>query len=512
MEHSPEALQEAEPHLRHVERDNRSHDELQIPQNFETRPNTNDGQSDTPDEHPADADDGPAISDNESIASDGSDDSEMEPFSEYQAKIEQLLLDVGLVDVTIAELQHGYSFQNCVYALTSRQDPEEQYVLRVPVCPNLDRASNKCTDIFQSVALLEYLAINLPVQVPHIKAYSVTANNALSTPFTIQTRLPGTSLNNVYGDLIHDDKLGIIDQVIQLILQLEKIEFLTAGTFEPSSPLADSQNDYTSNAGLTILPFNEGDQAFTKEPASIQARTGSNLKSFLTNHLEGWIAHDLNKEPESESLTVPSLKKMLAMLSTFDNEETFPNHPHPIILHHCDLEPRNIMVQHLNGSWKITGVIDWDEALALPVPLARQPPNWIWDFDAEGYTGYFNTDFQPTLDMSAEDAVLKAYFDAGISGVIDGYLEDAVVEYVLLELNEKMMEEWDERVEGVARVAEGATVEEGDAQKLTGGVIEAANSCPGFPGSPSPVDSKGRAPYYRKMLDWVRDLVWGFRS
>ncbi|KAL9581342.1 MAG: hypothetical protein Q9203_005931, partial [Teloschistes exilis] len=61
----------------------------------------------------------------------------------------------------------------------------------------------------------------------------------------------------------------------------------------------------------------------------------------------------------------------------------------PIVLHHWDLEPRNLIVSNAktdddnnnnnpHGAWKITGLIDWDDALALPLLLARPPPRWLW--------------------------------------------------------------------------------------------------------------------------------------
>ena len=50
---------------------------------------------------------------------------------------------------------------------------------------------NARNDIF----VLEYLKDKLPVS--RIKAYSITTDNILDTAYTVQTRIPGESLNNI---------------------------------------------------------------------------------------------------------------------------------------------------------------------------------------------------------------------------------------------------------------------------------------------------------------------------
>ena len=362
-------------------------------------------------------------SDNESIASVTSDFSEMEPFSEYLPKIEQLLCDIGLAGYFVEPLQHGYSFQNCVYALKSSEDDKEQYMLRVPVCPDFRETDQKCVAIQDDVAILGFLVDKLPV--PRVKAYSATRENPLSAPFTIQTRLPGQSLDQIYGDLAHEDKLEIIDWFVELLAKLESVTFATAGTLTASSPLPAAMQDPFPTAAPLVTIFNEGDAEFVNQPKALEDRTGPDLKSFLVSHLDGWIQKELKDEGEEESFTLPSLRQLLEMIDELDHEKAFKDGPYPVILHHWDLEARNIMVEKSNGSWTISGVIDWDDALALPRPLARKPPGWLWDFDPEGFTGYLDNDHHPNEDLSDENLALKSYFDATAAAALPGYLEDA---------------------------------------------------------------------------------------
>ena len=362
-------------------------------------------------------------SDNESIASVASDLSEMESFSDYLPKIERLLCDIGLVDFSVEELQHGYTFQNCVYALNSLTDEKEQYILRVPVCPDFRETDERCEAIENDAFLLGYLADKLPV--PRVKAYSTTRDNALNAPFTVQTRLPGQSLDDVYGDLDHKDKFAIADQIVDLLAKIESVTFATAGTFTASCPLPGIVCDFNITAAPSVSIFNEGDEEFMKDPKVWQDRAGPDVKSLLISHLNGWIQKELKDDEEQNSLTIPSFKKLLGMMDDLDHEEAFKDGPYPVVLHHWDLEPRNIMVEKSSGAWRVCGVIDWDDAIALPRPLARKPPAWIWDFDAEGFTGFLDNDHHPNYALSDENMMLKAHFDAKAAAAFPHYLEDA---------------------------------------------------------------------------------------
>ena len=315
---------------------------------------------------------GPYAFDNESIASVASDVSEMEPFPHYLPKIERLLFDIGLLGFSVEVLQHGYSFQNCVYALRSSKDDKEQYVLRVPVSPDFRETDEKCVAIENGVIILGFLGDKLPV--PRVKAYSATKDNALNAPFTVQTRLSGRSLDQIYGDLDHKDKLEIVDRVVELLARLESVTFATAGTLTASSPLPATISDFSLTAAPSVAVFDEGDTDFVKEPKVLQDRAGPDVKSFLVSHLSGWIQKEINDQGEQGSLTLPSLRQLLLIIDEMDLQKAFKDGPYPVVLHHWDLEARNIMVDKSSGTWRICGIIDWDDALALPRPLARKPP------------------------------------------------------------------------------------------------------------------------------------------
>ena len=49
----------------------------------------------------------------------------------------------------------------------------------------------------------------------------------------------------------------------------------------------------------------------------------------------------------------------------------------PSVLYHWDFQPRNIIVEGGNDQSKVTGLLDWDEVLSVPLVLARKPSAWL---------------------------------------------------------------------------------------------------------------------------------------
>ena len=364
----------------------------------------------------------------QSINCDESDESEgsvMEPFDEYKVKVVQLLNTLGFESFTIEPLQHGYDFENRVYTLTSDQDPAEQYILRVANNPYIPEPGGRCTAIENDVVVLKYLHHKLPV--PRVRAYCSTKENILELPYTVQTRIPGTSLNHLWGKIDYTDKYAIIDQYLDLLVRFESITFPVAGTFVASAPMATAENDYYPTADPTIRVFDKRNPEPDQDQRKIKDRVGSDIKSLLISLLQMYINEEVenNIHQYAHSMT-PLYRQLLVMLEEMESEGFFADQPHPIVLHHWDLEPRNLMVEKTRGgAWRICGVIEWDDAIAVPRPLARKPPVWIWHFPDEEPEDFRDDDQFPDPELSDEDKGLKAYFDAKIEELLPGYGQDA---------------------------------------------------------------------------------------
>ena len=187
----------------------------------------------------------------------------------------------------------------------------------------------KCVAIENDVAILGFLVDKLPV--PRVKTYSATKENPLKTPFTVQTRLPGQSLGQTYGELDQKDKFEIVDPLVELQAKLESVTFATAGTLTTSSPLpAVTKNSFPTAARLATK-FNEGDAKFLKKPKVSQDHTGPDLTPFRVSHLNGWIQEELKDEGDEESFTLPSLRQLLIVIDDMDHEKAFKDGPYPVV-------------------------------------------------------------------------------------------------------------------------------------------------------------------------------------
>ncbi|KAL8834091.1 MAG: hypothetical protein Q9170_003927 [Blastenia crenularia] len=344
----------------------------------------------------------------------------VEPFEEYELKINQLLVNIGFPKCEVEALQHGPNFSNRVYALTSEANAENKYILRVPMEPEFREDDGVCEAVLNDAAILGFLADKLPV--PRVLAYSATAEKALEEPYMLQTRLPGISLNQVYEYLGTEEKFAVIDQYVELISKLEAVTFPTAGTFAASVFEPLSANEFSPLAEPSVTIFNQGNEDFVEKPGTILDRAGSDVISLLRSHIDGWLEQERKFEEQYNNTTgkVPYYNKLKEILEATNSELQL------IVLHHWDLEARNIMVAVTPDGYRITDVIDWDEALAYPRNLARRAPDWIWDFRYEEFTGYKDADFHPHLELSDEALELKAYFDEKARSVLGNrYLEDA---------------------------------------------------------------------------------------
>ena len=356
-----------------------------------------------------------------------SDASEMEPFEDYKPKLEKLLEDLKLPECSIESLQHGYNFQNCVYALTSLTDPSDQYIVRVPGFDG--EVNERCSEIDDGVCVLKYLKDKLPV--PEIKNFSATPDNSIEKPYTIQTKLAGQSLNHVYSSLDPAERRAMIDQYIDLLAKMESIRLPTAGSLVAPFPLpADAQGAAIPAPSVNV--FNEYDPDPIEDPQILADRAGSSIKLLFKSLITKYIATELQSEADGyNAYVLPHWRRMETMLDEMEQEGYFRTTPEPIVMHHWDLEARNIMVAKnttTTGEWTITGLIDWDEAICLPRPLARKPPAWFWtwsDSDEDTSSEESDCDQYPDRELSEEEAALKAYFDRKVEERLPGYLEDA---------------------------------------------------------------------------------------
>ncbi|TVY53620.1 hypothetical protein LCER1_G006573 [Lachnellula cervina] len=73
--------------------------------------------------------------------------------------------------------------------------------------------------------------------------------------------------------------------------------------------------------------------------------------------------------------------------------------------------------------WEISGVIDWDDTLSVPLVLARKPPSWLW-YDEDNRIWSQNRDEPPPRDLTQDELLIKAHFDQIMEKASPGYIVD----------------------------------------------------------------------------------------
>lgn len=240
----------------------------------------------------------------------------------------------------------------------------------------------------QQVATLNYVRQRTSVQVATIEATDFTCNNAVGKPYVLQHRIPGRDLDSVWDDLSHLQRCIVAKEVGRLTRTLLSVESPLAGTIE-----AATEDSHTPAKLPNIVPFilkdAHGDLIKGLEPDSaIGARTSCSRETtleFFEHYLSRWRESALVESLGESDCDVELYNDLLQVVREMDALGLFK--PDLNCLCHLDLHPRNIMVEiHSADSIRITGILDWDEAVVAPKFVNCQPPGWLWGYDKDTHT------------------------------------------------------------------------------------------------------------------------------
>jgi len=90
-------------------------------------------------------------------------------------------------------------------------------------------------------------------------------------------------------------------------------------------------------------------------------------------------------------------------------------------LSHWDLSAQNVLVEKVAGVWKISGVIDWDEALSLPGVIGRKAPVWLWRPEVR----VEDADTTEPIALTDDQNLIKERFEEAITASVPSFLDDA---------------------------------------------------------------------------------------
>ena len=200
----------------------------------------------------------------------------------------------------------------------------------------------------------------------------MASGNPIESEYMIQRRIPGVPLKDIYYDLGIHGKEHVMDQVIDLLAEMENIQFPATGQLVATGCLPDALiadgNDTSHLAGVTTGSFLAG-YSVRPEPGP----TSTTLEDAFADRLRVWGEEYENPLDEILFKQLSEIIAEIKSLGFFDQCSVAPN-----VLHHWDFEPQNIMAEGENDHYRVTGLLDWDSALSVPLVLARKPPAWLW--------------------------------------------------------------------------------------------------------------------------------------
>ena len=253
-------------------------------------------------------------------------------------------------------------------------------------------------------------------------AYDATIGNQVESEYIIQHRIPGVSLEGIYHDLEMNEKAHILGQVIDLLAEMENIQFPATGQLAAAGCLPDAlimdRGSTSSNASVAIGSFPT--RLVHPPQTGYQPTT---LEGAFANQFRFW---DAERETPVGEVWVPMFARLSEIttemkgLGFFEECSVAPN-----VLHHWDFEARNIMVEGGNGLYKVTGLLDWGSVLSVPLVLARKPPAWLWIPESEMTRGRGWWD-EDADEVELGPAELRTLFEHKMEKRVGSkYVEDA---------------------------------------------------------------------------------------
>ncbi|MCJ1329031.1 hypothetical protein MMC10_005708 [Thelotrema lepadinum] len=383
-----------------------------------------------------------------------------ETYETYQYKIKDLVSDIGGRDLQLLDRIRGGSSNRIValkFTVDARPDPIVG-VLRIPRFPWVDdddkaaageEAIPTDTYVLDQISILQFVG-SYSFPVPKVLAFDSTVRNAVKSPYTLMEYARGERLDELYPRLSYDERRGIIDQLVDLLVEFDHIQFTSCGRLcrgkeQDQLRLRPGDQPVTRDSVHPIRPLSSlidikglgTDQNHNAKPT----RPTKTLQGLLTEQFEELLGEEGKDNPKGESVVVPIIEKLLSIMRDMASMNFFSQISSQNVLYHGDLEARNLIVASDGESIgpKLKAVIDWDDTLSLPQILTRRPPKWIWD-TAKYYPGQGSipSDYDSDYDLldphrydedngrlSIKDQAMKTYFEQAfvnkVSQHIPGY-------------------------------------------------------------------------------------------
>lgn len=307
---------------------------------------------------------------------------EQEMANEYSAvpaealceKVKLLLKDELRVTETPDDLQVKFIGKGSFHKVVGFKMPDGtghrhfedgEYVVRL----QYEGRADQNTDMERDVAILDGLA-KISVPIPRVFFLDTEKNNPLGVAYTIETRLPGFTLEKIAGDksTTKEQNWSMIKQVTSLVETLASITAPYPGLI--TSTYDKGIDETLCPSGIPMMMFD-----FPFDTSLLTTLTNPSPLTFmlaLADQWTTWEAAHLSSEDSNHA----SWMKVQAIIRALSQGDILGSTFHLV---HGDLAARNIMGTVIDDSTiEITGVVDWDFASFAPAFCAYRAPLLKW--------------------------------------------------------------------------------------------------------------------------------------
>ncbi|CAD6445764.1 584288fb-c353-479d-9d6d-7cf215d0ddb8 [Sclerotinia trifoliorum] len=267
------------------------------------------------------------------------------------------------------------------------------------------------------VAITQNLRRNFDLPIPVTLAWDCTYENPIRSSYTILERVMGETLEYEYRKLCkgleyktlrhpHDlrRRCKYAKCVAEFVAALDRTSLPGYGTFVPHANMPNIGNFTSATSSLQISRSTINGVRIPSEP--IFAQWVANVLNARMRKMMDIHSVDMTAEEKFKIHTLAKIGTEMEQKGLLLDEAA--------VVWHLDFYPRNIMVRSSRNSAMLTGVIDWDDAKAVPRIIARRPPTFLWNI---------NMPENPLLPE--EKTIIATAFNEEMERLRPGYLKDA---------------------------------------------------------------------------------------
>lgn len=365
-----------------------------------------------------------------------------EPFEDYSKRILRTIarLFPDALDRPSAFRMHGGTSNRVTGVIVSLPEGRKEFVYRTP------RGSLPKQD---AVALLKYLErnVSLPTPIVVVSRSDPASPGAFKAPlgaaenpskdaddeheeeaFILMERLKGVPVSSVYHTFSQSQKIDFARQFANLMVEI----------FDIPVPRVVGTVHSSGTETLAVHPFIEdqviwpaADKKEEAKPTKDELPSLLIAASYFTN-LFKYMQCAKQLEDPPNTYEVRCYRKLLASVRHHLSAQPEALDPASVVFTHPDLSGRNVLVMppDVEGEpWSITGVVDWDECLALPPLAAFWCPSWLWngaqDQSSKALPDYkqWEYDVDPDDEPGSQDSLaIKEAFIQIIETRYPGYM------------------------------------------------------------------------------------------